>query len=135
MAYVAPTPAEFKIRYPEFTAVDDARVQYWLTDALRYVTDGWIEADRAVAEMAYAAFELCRGGAGTSGGAVAGLAGMGVTDFRSASFSVSFDSAVIAGSAGGGWSSNKYGRDFAVYLRRNTGGPFLAGVPALPGCC
>ena len=135
MAYTAPTPAEFKIRYPEFTAVTDERVQYWLTDALRYVTDGWIEADRAVAEMAYAAFELCKAGAGTSGGAVGDLAAMGVTDFRSASMSVSFDASVVSGKASGGYGANRYGREFLTYLRRNRGGAFLAGLPALPGCC
>jgi len=30
---MALTPADFKIRFPEFVTVDDARIQFWLDDA------------------------------------------------------------------------------------------------------
>jgi hypothetical protein len=31
---MALTPANFKIRYPEFVAVDDSRIQFWMNDAV-----------------------------------------------------------------------------------------------------
>jgi hypothetical protein len=30
---MALTPADFKIRFPEFVSVDDSRIQFWLDDA------------------------------------------------------------------------------------------------------
>ncbi|WP_158298860.1 DUF4054 domain-containing protein [Sphingomonas psychrotolerans] len=47
MAYVQPTAATLKLRFPGFAAVDDVPIEYWLTDAHLTVTDDWIEVDRA----------------------------------------------------------------------------------------
>lgn len=129
MAYVPATPATFKTRYPAFAAVDDATVEYWLTDARLIVTDAWADVDRANAETALAAHNLILNGYGSAGGAVSDLASMGVTSFKSASMSVNFAEGVIASNAAGGYSATKYGKDFAVYLRRNRGGPRLVGCP------
>lgn len=126
MAYVEPTADDLKQRYPAFAAVADATVEYWLTDARLIVTSDWIENDRANAEMALAAHNMARQGLGS--GSIGGGGDMaGVTSFRSASFSVQFDSATVKAAATGGYGSTIYGQDFAVYLRRNRGGPFLAG--------
>jgi hypothetical protein len=127
MAYTAATPAELKIRYPAFAAVDAAVVEYWLTDSRLTVVDSWIEDDRARAEMALAAHNMAGSGLGTGGGAVADLAGMGVTSFKSASMSVNFAEGTISAANSGGYASTRYGREFQVFLRRNRGGPFLAG--------
>lgn len=127
MPYTAPTAADLQQRYPAFAAVDDAVIEYWLTDARLTVVDSWIEDDRARAEMALAAHHMAGAGLGTGGGAVADLAGMGVTSFKSASMSVSFDEGSISAANGGGYGSTRYGREFMVFLRRNRGGPFLAG--------
>lgn len=127
MAYVEPTAADLKIRYPAFAGVADGTVEYWLTDARLTVTDAWIEDDRARAEMALAAHNLALNGYGTAGGAVGNLAAMGVTSFKSASMSVSFAEESVVRSGSGGYSSTRYGTDFQVYLRRNVGGPRLVG--------
>lgn len=125
MAYVQPDSAELKLRYPAFAAVPDETVEYWLTDARLIVTDTWIEADRANAEMALASHNMALGGLGAAGGAVGDLASMGVTSFRSASMSVSFDADAVRRSGDGGYGSTRYGVAFLPYLRRNRGGPFL----------
>jgi hypothetical protein len=119
--------AEFRIRYPEFAAVPDATVEYWLDDALLIVTDSWIEADRKPAQMALAAHNLARRGLAAGGSGIGGIAAKGVTSFKSASFSVNFDASAAKAAAAGGYGSTMYGQDFQIYLHRNRGGPFLAG--------
>ena len=127
MAYVQPDSATLKLRYPAFAAVDDAVVEYWLTDARLIVTDAWADVDRANAEMALAAHNMALNGYGTAGGAVGDLAAMGVESFKSASMSVSFNAAAVQRSGDGGYSSTRYGVAFLPYLRRNVGGPRLVG--------
>lgn len=127
MAYVPATPATLKLRFPAFAGVDDATLQYWIDDARLIVTDAWADVDRANAEMSLAAHNLTLNGYGSAGGAVGDLAAMGVTSFKSASMSVNFAEGVIASGAAGGYGATKYGKDFQVYLRRNRGGPRLAG--------
>lgn len=129
MAYTPATASDLRTRFPAFAAVPDGTVDYWLTDARLIVTEAWSEIDRAPAEMALAAHNLALNGYGAAGGAVGDLAAMGVTSFKSASMSVNFAEGVISASAAGGYSATKYGQAFAVYLRRNTGGPRLV------GCC
>lgn len=126
MSYTAPTPTEFKTRYPAFAAVSDETVQYWLTDAERIVTTAWIEDDYQPAIMAYAARELSKPGRVAATG-VASLAQSGVTSLKSASFSATFDPAAVATLAKG------YADDFTVYLRRNRSGPFV--VSGTTGAC
>lgn len=128
MAYTVPAPADLKLRYPAFTAVDDEVVDYWIEDSLRIVTEGWFEGDYAPAILAHAAYQMALNGLGSAGGAVGDLAAMGVTDFKSASMSVSFDASTLAAAAKGGYGANRYGNEFAVFLRRNRGGPMLVGV-------
>lgn len=122
MAYTQPTAATLRMRYPEFAAVADDTVEYWLEDARRIVTDSWDDVDRAVAEMALAADNMAKNGLGSSSVGVGDMAG--VTDFKSASFSVSFDPDAVKAAAAG---TTRYGTEFAVYLRRNRGGPMLVG--------
>ena len=119
-----------KLRFPAFAAVDDVTIEYWLTDARLIVVDTWAENDRAPAEMTLAAHNLALSGAGSTGGAVSSLAAMGVTDFKSASMSVSFDAETVRRSGNGGYSSTRYGVQFLTYLRRNVGGPRLVGCGA-----
>jgi hypothetical protein len=130
MAYTAPDAAALKVRFPAFASVADETVDYWLEDARLTVTDAWDEADRAVAEMLLAAHNMAMQGLGTAGGAVANLAAMGVTDFKSASMSVSFDAASVRTSKGSGYDATTYGQQFKVYLRRNVGGPRLVSACA-----
>src|SRR6478752_3759426 len=110
MAYTAPTPADLRTRFPAFSATDDAVIDYWLTDARLIVTDSWIEDDRAPAEMALAAHNMALNGADSAGGELADLQAMGVTDFKSASLSVSFDAETVRRSGDGSYSSTRYGK-------------------------
>ncbi|GGO96550.1 DUF4054 domain-containing protein [Stakelama pacifica] len=120
MAYVAPTPADLKTRYPAFADVPDATVQLWLTDATRF-TVGWpIEDDRALGEITYAAHMMVRSGALTTGtGAIASLPG--VTNFKSGTFSASFSDEAVKASVKGGYQSTEYGQQFEMLQRRNLG--------------
>lgn len=115
------TPADLKARFPEFAAVDDARVQYWLTDAARIVTDGW-GADEDVGLILLAAHNLAAGGALATGQSFP----VGVTSFKSGTFSIGFSDASAAAQAAGGYGSTRYGIMFRSLLRVHAGGPFLA---------
>lgn len=130
MAYTQPDAATLKLRFPAFAAVPDETVEYWLADARLIVTDSWIEADRAPAEMALAAHNMAMNGLGTAGGAVGQLAAMGVTDFRSGAMSASFDAETVRAANAGGYEATRYGVAFRAFLRRNKGGPFTVGACA-----
>lgn len=129
----------FRIRFPAFAAVPASTVQYWLTDAGLTVTNSWIEADYQPALLTLAAHNMAMQGLDRpSGDTVGSLAQMGVTGFKSASMSVNFDADTVQRANSGGYSATKYGQQFAVYLRRNVGGPRLVGgcgypYPGLPG--
>ncbi len=127
MAYSPVTATDLKTRFPAFATLDNATVELWLDDARIVVTDAWIEADRAPAESLLAAHYLTLNGHGASGGAVGNLAAMGVTDFKSASMSVSFDAGRVNSLVSGDYSATTYGAQFLVHLRRNRGGPRLIG--------
>lgn len=119
--------AIFRIRYPEFAAVSDETVEYWLTDAELIVTDSWIPADHDPAIMALAAHNMALGGLG-SASPVGSL--KGVTSFKSGTFSASFSDAAANQSVNGGYNATRYGQQFYIYLRRNRGGPRVTS----PGC-
>lgn len=123
------TAADLKMRYPAFQNVDDTRVQYWLTDADRYVNDEWA-TDADPARLAYAAHHLvlskAPGIADDSDLTVLGIPA-GVTKFKSASMDVQISETAANRSLASGWDATTYGEEFAVMLARNTGGPFLVG--------
>lgn len=127
MAYDKPTPADLRLRYPAFAEVDDATVQYWLTDAERVVSNSWIEADYAPAIMAYAAHRMAELGLGAS--AIGGGLPAGVTRFRSGAMDVAVSEAVAGRT---GFDATVYGREFVALRRRNAGGPRLVAAAA---CC
>lgn len=123
--YTVPRPADLIARFPAFAAVTTTTIAYWITDAQATVATDWIEADYRPAIVELAAHNMARQGLGTGGVGTGDMAG--VTSFRSASFSVQFSESAVKASAAGGYASTAYGQDFAVRLRRNRGGPFLAG--------
>jgi len=130
MAYDAPTPAELKLRYPELSAVDDAVVQYWLTDSERTVDQSWFEGDYKRGLIMLAAHGMASNGIGASG-ATSGLP-EGVTNIRSGSFSMSISDKAASQSVEGGYGSTKYGRQFVMLLRQNKGGPRVTAGGCLP---
>ena len=131
MAYTAPTPAELILRYPAFAAVDEEVIQYWLTDAERFVDESWIETDYAPALMARAAHEMAVEGLGTEAEATADLPA-GVTSFKSGSFSVQFSEGAANAKSAGSLSSTRYGSEFAALRRRNKFGPRITATGTVP---
>lgn len=62
MAYVAPSLATFRARFPEFAPVSDALVSLILSDAISQIGDTWYERDRAKAQLILAAHLLASEG-------------------------------------------------------------------------
>lgn len=128
--YAKPLPPHLRQRYPAFAAVDSGTIQYWLTDAERYVDTSWSEGDYAAALMALAAHNMAIAGLGTDG---AGLAGVpsGVTRMKSGSFELGLTEAAANARATGSLEATRYGQEYALLLRRNRAGPRASdtGVP------
>ena len=124
---IGPTPANLKARYPAFASVADETVQYWLTDAERFVDTSWLEVDYAPALMAVAAHNMAMAGV-LPGEAT--LALTGVSSFKSGTFSANISDAAQQSAAKGGWGATKYGLEFKAILHRNFSGPRL--VQACP---
>ncbi len=123
MAYALPSPADLKIRYPAFAAIDDATVQYWLTDAQRYADTTWIESDYAPALIAAAAHFIVRSGApGIIGADTGQLAAAGVTDFQSQGFRARISDEAVKLAIAGGFESTNYGQEYLALLDRNKAG-------------
>lgn len=104
MAYVAPTPADLVLRFPEFDPVDDARIQLFLDDAILEVGESWLESDRARAQILLACHRLALAGepartlAGSSGSASATLGDVQSISVGQVSVSYGSRSAAGAGS-------------------------------------
>lgn len=130
MAYDAPDPADLKLRYLAFAAVDDEVVQYWLTDAERFVDTTWLEVDYAPALMAMAAHSMALGGIGASG---ASQLPAGVTRFKSGAMDVTIADSVAAAQSEGGYSATRYGVEFKALRHRNFGGPSIVAAGVVPG--
>ena len=123
MAYVEPTAADLRARWPAFAAVDDATIDYWLTDAHRFVDQSWSEQDYGPALIAVAAHNMSRAGvAGIAGGDVASIAASGVTSFKSGTFSAQVSDKVAEKAASDDWDSTRYGAEYLILLRRNKAG-------------
>lgn len=123
MAYVRPTPAEFKTRYPAFAAVSDATIQAYLNDAP--VDDSWLDSDYTRAIMLWAAHTMTANGIGAD--EIGQAAAAGLSRLKSGTLDVSFkDSAQDMGGMGE-YGGTAYGRQFYALLRANKGGPRVIG--------
>lgn len=129
--YVEPLPQHLIARYPAFADVPTATIQYWLTDAERFVDESWTEGDYAIALMALAAHNMASAGLGTDGAAVAGIPG-GVTRLKSGSLDVTFADSAASDRITGALSSTRYGSEYAALRYRNKGGPRVTPTGALP---
>jgi hypothetical protein len=124
MAYQTPTPATFKLRYPEFAAVSDALVQLVLDDAIADVGETWVEKDRARAQMLLTAHILTMEGepGRTEDGASGATAGTGIVK-RDKVGDVETEFATPSASGAGGslsaYASTFYGQQYLELLRRN----------------
>lgn len=123
MAYVPPTAADLKVRFPEFTAVSDTLLDLILAEAQAQVGETWYERDRNPATLYLAAHMLAlegepgRSAGGTSGGVSGPVKRRKVGDVETefAGFGVSSGGA----STDAGYEMTAYGRQFLRLLRLN----------------
>jgi len=126
MAYVIPTAADLKARYPAFAAVADATVDIHIADAATNGVDtSWIEADYSAAICALAAHTMALLGIGEATEAES-YARQGVTALRTGNFSASFSDKRVAAASGGGYDATPYGQAYKRLLRKSKGGPQVA---------
>ena len=125
MAYVKPTPAAFKARFPNFSEVDNAYIQLLLDDAVPRFGEGWYERDRALAQMLWVAHVLASEGLGDgAGGSSGGGATTGTVKRRKVGdVEVEFAGLSSASSGGGALgdylSGTMYGRQLLLLMRLN----------------
>lgn len=131
MAYEAPAPADLILRYAAFTDVDTDVIQYWLTDAERFVDTSWIEGDYAPALMAHAAHMMTMEGLGVTAAADGSLPA-GLTSFKSADLSASFSDSVASDRVTGEYAATRYGAEYARLRRRSRAGPRVASPGTVP---
>lgn len=120
------TIQDLRMRYPAFRGVAADDIEYWLADALRIVGPSWGD-DADVAQLLLAAHNLTLVDAPGIAKTEAERLPAGVTRFRSASVDVGVSEAFANRVVTGGYSSTRYGQEFAVLLRRHGGGPRLVG--------
>jgi len=136
MAYSDPSPDDMKARYPAFSDVDTATVQYWIDDSARFVDQSWSDTDYAPAKLAAAAHNMLRAGvSGIAGADTAGMTSTGVTQFRSGSFAAQFSDEAVKKAIDGGWESTVYGQDYLALLRRNKSGMGTTSPGCIPASC
>jgi len=119
MAYITPTAADLKARYPAFAAVPDATLELWIAEG-EEETVAWPVDARARAVMAYAAHKVNEYGLG------AGAIAQGVSSFKSGTFSATIADAQASRT---GFAASVYGREYQMLQRRYFGGPRLAWTP------
>jgi hypothetical protein len=129
--YAKPLPPHLKMRYPAFASIEAGTIQYWLTDAERYVTTAWTEGDYAAGLMALAAHNMALAGYGTEATAVAAIP-IGVSRFKSGTLDVTLTEAATNARASGDLSSTRYGIEYRALLARNRGGPLVAPTGITP---
>lgn len=114
-----PLVSAFRARFPEFDAVTDERVSYWLYDAERYVSQTMYGTNYVVALLLAAAHQIAMASDGGFGSDMPS----GITAMRSGALSLSFDAQSVRDQASGGWSATRYGAQFLALLKLTTGGP------------
>ena len=123
-----PLLGEFRLAYPAFANVSDQVVVYWMTKAVKIVTECWGD-DQSDGTMLYAAVNIITSGALAQAGGAAGGADAipaGVTRFRSASMDV----AISEQAANALKDASSYEAEWARLLRRHCGMPRLVGYVA-----
>ncbi len=126
MAYVIPTAADLKARFPEFSTVDDAVVTARIEEATRMVDESWTEGDYATAIMLYACHIMALEGLGTGPDSQANSGQMAnFQTIRSGQLTLTRKASAEAGSYDW-YCSTRYGSRFWRLLKLNKGGPSVA---------
>jgi hypothetical protein len=112
------TPTEFKDRYPEFTSIDDSRIQLFLDDAALELDSSlwgnWYDRGLAALAAHFLSLSIKAGSAGGSAGSVGPVASRSVGDV-----SVSFGmySGGAAGTSDDFYKSTVYGQDYLRLMK------------------
>ncbi len=121
MTVTIPTATSIKTRFPEFSAVADAIVEFSIEEARLEVTDAWtIGADLAIVYLTahYVAAAITASESGGTGGE----GNIASESIGRLSISYAQTSAATAAVADD-YSSTSYGRRYETLLERNFGGP------------
>lgn len=137
MAYVAPTIADFRARFPRATVdkVPDAMVTQALARAARQVDQTWTEGDFVEGQLLYAAAWLTKEGfwPGAEGEAAAAGAS-GFKRMKSGALELErFGGDTSSGAQTDPVLATGYGQEFAALRAQNVGGPRVTGAGAVPG--
>jgi hypothetical protein len=125
--YIVPTPDDVRSDFPVFASVDDAVIQRRIDRTESTVDESWMESDYTYARSLLAAHYLTEDGVGGGTDAeIAALGLSGVSRLKSGTLDVTFANTNSTGD--GAWDNTSYGRRFASILRRNKGGPLIAGA-------
>jgi hypothetical protein len=127
--FTAPLPGHLQLRYPAFASVAAATIQFWLTDAQRFVKNNWRASDYPVGLMALAAHNMAIQGLVTDGN-TAQIPG-GVDRFKMGPMEFNLTQQAANAKLGGDLTSTRYGVEYQTLRLANTGGPRVAatGVP------
>lgn len=125
MAYVIPTAADLKDRFPEFSTVDNAVVTARIEEATRMVDETWTEGDYATAIMLYACHIMALEGLGTGPDSQANTGQLAnFQTIRSGQLTLTRGSYSHGGGDTGDWYGlTRYGSRFWRLLKQNKGGP------------
>lgn len=125
MAFVKPTPADLKLRLPEFADVADATIQTYIDMASRFVDTSWFEEDYTDAILYFAAHLMALAGIGKGPDSVGNASNMSIyQSIRSGQLTLTRGSS--ASNDAWSFNSTRYGRLFAFFLKLNKGGPRVA---------
>jgi len=122
MAYVQPTIVDLKARFPSLSVIDDVLLALVLGEAIDAVGELWLERDRAIAQLYYAAHLATS--QGLSDGGLSAVAGPVKRDKVGDSET---EFAGVGGISGGdGFGTTAYGLAYLRLLRLNFPGIAVA---------
>lgn len=125
MAYTAPTPTEFKTRFPEFASETDERVQIFIDEAMTQIDTSWLEKDYKNAIMYLAAHKLAGANAATSsGGGNANTGPISSESFQG--MSRSYDNSKMTAAQSSAYGGTSYGQEYYILLKKNKPGIMVA---------
>lgn len=131
MAYIQPTPATFKARFPQFIPVNDALVQLVLDEAIGKVGESWLERDRVPAQLYLTAHLLTlEGEPDRAMGKAGNIALTGPMKSRKVGdVEVTYAGVSGSGSSATGvdaiYGGTTYGQQFLALMRMNFAGPMV----------
>lgn len=122
MSYDAPTPADFKARFPIFANVPDPTIQIFLTEAGAHIDDSWEESDYQPAIMYLAAHLYATDNSAAGSTPITGGRRGPLSSESFSGMSRSYGSAggnSNTGSAASEYGATEYGRRYWQLLKNN----------------